>query len=221
MKKEQLLKICRYILLSLILLFSLSKQNPISVAADNNGSIQQEFNLSIDQFPDTETQYRVVGIGSAEPNSNLEILKPDLSPPTFTEPASNLAEELDWHVYLPLVFNTSAQFECPQEGNWAGKTSQNRDIVFSVEEDPSCKITYGSLSINYRDNCGFTQTITFNSEFNIIEKHFETGLPNASVVGDFTSPITAAGTFYHKMPEPGYPGFYCIASVTWTANYIP
>lgn len=109
---------------------------------------------------------------------------------------------------------------CPQAGDWSGTTYQGRSIVFTVEDTPSCKITYGSMKINYRDSCAVTLTVTWNSEISITNNHFQIGTTNY-VIGDFTSPTSAQGTFRESRPEPGYPGFYCTASGSWTANLLP
>ena len=184
-------------------------------------SIPQEYGLLNNQFQDTESLFLDFDFITNHPFKNMEINLLDSSPPHFSVSTTKLAEEVDWYIYLPLVLNPIAPFDCPQAGNWSGTTSQGKEIVFAVEDTPSCQISYGSLSVRFTDSCAHTLTVSILSEFSIIDNHFDTGMPSFLVIGDFTSPTAAEGTFYHSMPEYGYPGFYCTVSGTWTANYLP
>lgn len=218
MKKPKPIIVSRLLTIAFfsILVLTLASNKQVFAA-----SIPQEYGLLNNQFQDSESLSLDFGIITNHPFKNMEKNLLDSIPSLFFVSTTELLEEFDWYIYLPLILTPSAPFDCPQAGNWSGTTFQGRSIVFEVENTPSCKISYASLSVSMRDSCALTFTVTKNAEFSIIDKHFDTGGVSFWVIGDFTSPTSAEGTFYHSAPEYGYPGFYCTVSGTWTANYVP
>jgi len=111
--------------------------------------------------------------------------------------------------------------DCPQTGTWSGTTSQDRNISFVVEDSPQCQIAAASLHISIRDSCYATSTSTILGSIPITNNHFSYGSAShgAQVIGDFTSPTAANGTFSlsYANPFPGPPA-YCTASGTWMAT---
>jgi hypothetical protein len=111
--------------------------------------------------------------------------------------------------------------DCPQVGVWTGTTSQGRNITFEVELTPNCKIAADSLKITIRDSCYFDTTTHFAHSYSITNNHFNTGdvTYGVQVIGDFSSPTSASGSFDLYMPYPFIPPpTHCTASGTWTAS---
>ncbi len=101
--------------------------------------------------------------------------------------------------------------DCPQAGPWRGDTSQEwREISFEVENSPQCQIAAESLRIEFKDSCGSVRTTVFMASAPITNNHFSFDGAGTTVIGDFSSPNTASGTF-------SYSSGSCTASGTWTA----
>ena len=101
--------------------------------------------------------------------------------------------------------------DCPQAGPWRGDTSQEwREISFEVENSPQCQIAAESLWIEFKDSCGSVRTTVFMTSAPIANNHFSIDGAGTTVIGDFSSPNTASGTF-------SYSSGSCTASGTWTA----
>ena len=101
--------------------------------------------------------------------------------------------------------------DCPQAGPWRGDTGQEwREISFEVENSPQCQIAAESLWIEFKDSCGSVRTTVFMTSAPIANNHFSIDGAGTTVIGDFSSPNTASGTF-------SYSSGSCTASGTWTA----
>ena len=104
--------------------------------------------------------------------------------------------------------------DCPQTGPWRGVTSQEKGFNFIVEDSPQCQVAAKSLVIVFRDSCGSDINMTIMTSAQISNNHFEVAGENISVVGDFSNPTTANGTFSYSKDA-------CTASGTWTAAFNP
>lgn len=102
---------------------------------------------------------------------------------------------------------------CPQIVAWRGTTNQGRSISFEVDNKPQCQIAADSLEINFLSGCNTSKTTIFTYDIPVTSSHFDTGGGNITrVIGDFTTPVTASGTFSYS------PGTSCDVSGTWTAE---
>jgi hypothetical protein len=131
----------------------------------------------------------------------------------------------DHRIYLPLSMKnyspptptptpTPPPSTCPQTGAWSGTTDDGDPISFTVSTIPNCRVA--PLTITMFLWCsGFPgyeyMTVSWNT-LPISNNHFSTGSGMEEVVGDFTSPTTATGTW-------DYAGFPCYGHGTWTASH--
>ncbi|MFO7742593.1 MAG: S8 family serine peptidase [Anaerolineae bacterium] len=109
----------------------------------------------------------------------------------------------------------------PEPGNWAGKTSQNRSISWTVSSD-STEIETLTLSVYWGGACGVSSTLNYFYGVPIkSDGTFKTSSSVGTVEGEFTSTTTAQGDF-DAVLELHYP-YYCRAtrSGTWTAEHQP
>jgi uncharacterized delta-60 repeat protein len=127
--------------------------------------------------------------------------------------ASNTSGASDWS-NVESVEVSVALPECPQTYAWRGLNSQDSFINFGVEDSPQCQIATSSLNISFTDGCDANRTTVFKYSVPITNNHFDTGVgAGTRVIGDFTSPTTASGTFSYES-ETGT----CPVSGTWTAE---
>jgi uncharacterized delta-60 repeat protein len=127
--------------------------------------------------------------------------------------ASNTSGASDWS-NVESVEVSVALPDCPQSWAWRGLTSQDYFINFGVEDSPQCQIHSGSLSISFEDGCDANRTTVFDYSIPIANNHFDTGIAAGTrVIGDFTSPTTASGTFSYES-ETGT----CPVTGTWSAE---
>lgn len=128
--------------------------------------------------------------------------------------ASSPSSESEWSNTVAVVV-TQLGPACPQSWAWRGATSQGKSIIFGVDDSPSCQIADSSLRISFTDGCGAEKTTVFGYAIPIEGNHFDSGLAAGTrVIGDFTSPTTASGTFSYES-DAGT----CKASGAWTAAY--
>jgi hypothetical protein len=107
---------------------------------------------------------------------------------------------------------------CPQTGLWSGVTNEGYPISYTVSYAGGCQVDAG-LVIKYSTNC-FIATSTLNWDIPIVDNHFDSNSTIPEVIGDFTSPTTAVGTWDYSGPWPFPPG-WCSGSGTWTASHNP
>jgi hypothetical protein len=136
---------------------------------------------------------------------------------------SPLPAPQDHIIYLPLTMKdyspptptpTPLPSSCPQTGAWSGTTDDGDPISFTVSTTPSCRLA--PLTITMFLWCsGFPgyqyMTVSWNT-LPISNNHFSTGSGMEEVVGDFTSPTTATGTWLYWDTR-------CQGSGTWTATH--
>lgn len=83
---------------------------------------------------------------------------------------------------------------CPQAGSWWGKTGQDENIVFTIENSPVCQIAAGSLKISWDITLCGSATITFNSAKPITDNKFSVSSTQVDATGEFTAFDLAKGT---------------------------
>ena len=115
---------------------------------------------------------------------------------------------------------SSTQSSCPAAGAWAGTTNLGKDISFSVSSTPTCQVKPLKITV-YVWTCGFPgtreDTVTWWIGFQIVDNHFTTGPAGHAwpeVIGSFTSPTTATGTW----TAIGDVGCLHNSHGTWTAS---
>jgi uncharacterized delta-60 repeat protein len=136
----------------------------------------------------------------------------DVGTYTYRVKASNSYAGSDWS-NVESVAVTVLLPDCPQTGPWRGPTSQEdeHEIDFVVEDSPQCQIALNTLGIEFKDSCGVEKVISLNGSPLITNNHFSFNGTTTTVIGDFSSPYTASGTFSYNKEG-------CTASGTWTAD---
>ncbi|GAG16249.1 unnamed protein product, partial [marine sediment metagenome] len=145
-------------------------------------------------------------------NTSTAISGRDLGTYYYRVQASNAYANSDWS-NVESTEVTAEPAACPQSGPWLGPTSQEdgSEISFVVEDSPQCQIALDTLSIEFRDSCGTERSMSLNGSPLITSNHFSFNGDTTTVIGDFSSPYTASGTF-------SYSDGGCTASGTWTAD---
>jgi hypothetical protein len=148
------------------------------------------------------------------PDTSAAVSVGDVGTYYYRVKASNAYGESDWS-NIESVVVTVPQPTCPQTGSWPGTTSHGTTISFDVSNDPECRVQ--SLEIWYQANCQYGSALRFETHGSalITNNHFSKN----GIIGDFTSPTEASGTFYRTFFDIFLGD--CTGSGTWTANYSP
>ena len=130
--------------------------------------------------------------------------------------ASNFFGDSAWSNVESVVVSVPPP-ACPNTGSWSGTTNQAYSVSFGISTASGCHAT--SLNIRYRVSCAFgslTKSTTFLSPISISNNHFDTGGIDPRVVGNFSSPSAASGTWNSSFYDAILG--WCTGSGTWTAS---
>lgn len=127
--------------------------------------------------------------------------------------------------YLPFVANSAsgptktATPACPQTGHWLGATEGERPIAFTLADSPQCQLE--NLAIAYEVVCSTadaTARTVFSSSVSLSDNHFDVTSARLTASGNFTTPLTAGGSWNALFEDEDLGS--CSGSGSWTARQI-
>lgn len=141
---------------------------------------------------------------------------PTSTPPTPTHTPTNTPTP----TATPTLTTTPPP--CPGTGPWSGATNQGRPISFTISSTPSCQAQDGDIEIRVwcDGGCWVTVKPAHFGPAPIAHNHFEDDTFWVDVSGDFSSDVTANGTWVSSFTDPFGCGS-CSGSGTWTASHSP
>lgn len=108
----------------------------------------------------------------------------------------------------------------PMDGEWCGRNDQNQSCSFRVGQGGT-SVTMFTLRVYWGGTCGVAYTEDYFYNIPIINNAFSQSSSSRSLTGNFTSPITATGTYWKKLevPNPPYPPCTATRSGSWSASF--
>ncbi|MBV7332558.1 hypothetical protein KFU94_30890 [Chloroflexi bacterium TSY] len=161
---------------------------------------------------------------SPQPGGCATIAPTFTNTPTLTETPTPTGTSTPTSTNTPTPTDTPTPV-CPQSGTWAGVTSKNLPISFTVTDSPNCQVA--NIRYGYQVTCSgsgggsVTQTGTVViSEAPILDNHFDVTTTFSgnwhNLTGSFPSTSTVTGTWRSTVAIP-FAGS-CSNSGTWTAD---